>query len=210
MYNGERFNSISHLIGTLLAIAAAVLLIIRAALHGNAYDIVSACIYGACLILLYGVSTIYHSVHSPKLKQILQKTDHCSIYLLIAGSYTPYALVTLRGGWGWSLFGVSWGFALIGIIQEFIFGKGQRILSLLIYLLMGWLILVAIIPTIRLLPLPGLLWLGAGGLFYTVGIYWFVHDEQIKHGHGIWHLFVLLGSIAQYISIYGWVIGYNK
>lgn len=210
MYNGERFNSISHLIGTLLAIAAATVLIIRAALHGNAYDIVAACIYGACLILLYGASTLYHSIRSARIKHILQKTDHCSIYLLIAGSYTPYALVTLRGGWGWSLFGISWGFALIGIIQELIFGKGKRILSLLIYLLMGWLILFAIIPTVRLLPLPGLIWLALGGIFYTVGIYWFVHDEDIKHGHGIWHLFVLLGSIAQYISIYGWVIGYQK
>ncbi|SUO94361.1 PAQR family membrane homeostasis protein TrhA [Suttonella ornithocola] len=209
MYYGERFNSISHLVGTILAITGTVLLIIRGAIHGTAYDVVSSAIYGATLILLYGASTIYHTIRSAKIKAILQKLDHCSIYLLIAGSYTPYALVTLRGGWGWSIFGVVWGLAIIGIIQEFLFAKGARILSLALYLLMGWLVLVAIVPIVRQLPNWGLFWLAAGGVFYTVGVYWYVNDEKIRHGHGIWHLFVLAGSIAQFISIYGWVIGYG-
>lgn len=208
MYDGEKFNSISHLIGALFAIAGTVLLVIRAAYRGNAYDITAAAIYGATLIILYGASTVYHMVRHQQAKKILQKLDHCSIYLLIAGSYTPYALVTLRGGWGWSIFGVVWGLALFGIIQEFIFGKGARILSLVIYLLMGWLIVVAIVPTVRLLPSWGLFWLALGGVCYTVGVYWFINDEKIKHGHGIWHLFVLAGSVTQYVSIYGWVIGY--
>ena len=209
MYRGERFNSISHLLGTVFAVTATVLLIVRAAYHGGVYDVVAASVYGASLIVLYGASTIYHSIRSQHVKHMLQKVDHCSIYLLIAGTYTPYALVTLRGGWGWSLFGISWGLALFGIIQEFIFGKGQRILSLIIYMLMGWLILYAIVPTVRLLPTGGLVWLIIGGLCYTVGVYWYVNDEKIKHGHGIWHLFVLAGSVAHFISIYGWVIGYD-
>lgn len=209
MYHGERFNSITHLLGTIFAIAGTVLLIIRSARHGTAYDVTAAAIYGATLIILYCASSVYHMVRRPMLKKALQKLDHCSIYLLIAGSYTPYALVTLRGGWGWSLFGVVWGLAVFGIIQEFIFAKGARILSLIIYLLMGWMIIVAIVPTVRLLPGWGLFWLAAGGLCYTIGVYWFVNDEKIRHGHGIWHLFVLAGSAAQYLSIYGWVIGYQ-
>lgn len=209
MYHGERFNSWSHLLGALFAVAATVLLLIRAVYHGDAYHVVAAAVYGASMIALYSASTLYHSVRSPRAKRVLKKIDHCSIYLLIAGSYTPYTLVTVRGAWGWSIFGVCWGLALLGIIQEFIFGKGNRVLSLVLYLAMGWLVLIAIKPTIDALPTPGLIWLAIGGVLYTAGVYWYVNDEKIAHGHGIWHLFVLAGSIAQFISIYGWVIGYG-
>ncbi|UJF23745.1 hemolysin III family protein [Suttonella sp. R2A3] len=209
MYPGERFNSWSHLIGSLLAIIATVVLIVRGARYGDAYHVVAAAIYGSSLILLYSASTFYHSLRSPRAKRFFKKIDHCAIYLLIAGSYTPYTLITLRGAWGWSIFGVSWALALIGIAQEFIFAKGNRVLSLVLYLTMGWLVLVAIMPIVEALAAPGLIWLAVGGVFYTLGVYWYVNDEKIRHGHGIWHVFVLAGSVAQFISIYGWVIGYS-
>ncbi len=208
MYPSERFNAYSHLIGTALAIAATVLLIVKASLHGTATQIVAVCIYGASLTLLYAGSTLYHSVRQPRLKSRLQKLDHCAIYLLIAGSYTPFTLVTLDGAWGWSLFGVSWGLAVFGVIQDLTFGKDLpgRWLSLLIYVLMGWLVVVAVKPLLGSLSTAGLWWLLAGGLAYSIGIYWFVNDEKIRHGHGIWHLFVLLGSGCQFISIYLYVV----
>ena len=130
------------------------------------------------------------------------------IYLLIAGSYTPFTLIPLKGGWGWSLFGVSWGLALFGIIQELTIGRKseKRLLSMMIYVIMGWLILVAVSPLVRALPFAGLFWLTLGGILYSAGIYWFVNDAKIKHGHGIWHLFVLGGSIAQFLCIYFYVL----
>lgn len=206
MYEGERFNAYSHLVGTALAIVATVLLIVKASLGGNPYAIVAASLYGASLILLYSGSTIYHSVYSPGAKQIWQKWDHCAIYLLIAGSYTPFTLVTLNGAWGWSLFGVTWGLAVLGIIQELAWRSSTRILSLILYVAMGWCVVVAVKPLMAALHPVALFWLVAGGVAYSAGIYWYVNDEKIRHGHGIWHLFVLAGSICQFISIYVWVI----
>lgn len=205
MYFGERFNAYSHLIGTIFAIVGTVLLLIHTADH-NAYHIVSAAIYGTCLILLYIGSTFYHSLHPNRAKAALQKFDHCAIYLLIAGSYTPFTLVTLQGAWGWSLFGVSWGLCLFGIIQELTLGRRTRKLSMLLYVVMGWLVVVAAYPLFKNLTYWGLFWLILGGLLYSIGIYWFINDEKIKHGHGIWHLFVLGGSIAQFICIYYFVL----
>ncbi|AOY01085.1 hemolysin III family protein [Jeongeupia sp. USM3] len=201
MYRGERFNSYSHLLGTLLAITGLVVLVVVASLYGNAWQIVSVSIYGATLVLLYGASTLYHSIRHPGAKKVLQKFDHCAIYLLIAGSYTPFSLVTLRGPWGWALFGISWGLALIGIVQELLIGKRTRVFSLIIYVLMGWLILIAMKPLEMALPAGGMAWLVAGGVIYSVGIVFFVLDEKIRHGHGIWHLFVLAGSICHFFSI---------
>lgn len=201
MHVGERFNSITHLVGTVLSVAGLCALVTIAALHGDAYKIVSLSIYGAMLCTLYGISTLYHSVRSPKLKAVLQKCDHSAIYLLIAGSYTPFTLVTLRGPWGWSLFGVSWGLAAFGIAQELTLGRRTRIVSMTLYVLMGWLALVAIRPLIHSLPAAGTAWLLAGGLIYSAGIYFFVNDERIRHGHGIWHLFVLGGSLCQFVSV---------
>ncbi|MCA8367548.1 PAQR family membrane homeostasis protein TrhA, partial [Burkholderia contaminans] len=138
---------------------------------------------------------------NPRLKAILQKCDHSAIYLLIAGSYTPFTLVTLRGPWGWSLFGVSWGLAVFGIVQELTLGRRTRLLSMILYVAMGWLALVAVRPLIHALPPVGTAWLVAGGLIYSAGIYFFINDERIRHGHGIWHLFVLAGSLCQFVSV---------
>ncbi|MDO4693244.1 MAG: hemolysin III family protein [Eikenella sp.] len=208
MYAGERFNAYSHLAGTLLAVAGTVFLLLKAADSGSTYKTVAAAAYGSCLILLYAGSTLYHSIRQPRWKRWLQQADHCAIYLLIAGSYTPFTLVTLQGGWGWSLFGVSWGLALIGIIQELAVGhkSEKRLLSMVLYVVMGWLVLVAVYPLVKTLPPAGLAWLVAGGLCYSAGIYWFVNDEKIRHGHGIWHLFVLAGSLTQFVCIYAYVI----
>ena len=205
MYHGERFNAYTHLIGAMLAVAALVLMIIKA---DDSYRLASAITYGVCLSLLYLGSTLYHSIPQPKIKAVLQKVDHCMIYLLIAGSYTPFTLIPLKGEWGWSIFGVSWGLAFLGIIQELTIGRKseKRLLSMIIYVVMGWLILVALFPLVQSLSSAGLFWLALGGILYSVGIYWFVKDKKIKHGHGIWHLFVLGGSLAQFICIYFYVL----
>ena len=200
MYYGERFNSISHLIGAGLALAGAAVLVGLAAHLGDPWKIVSFSIYGAMLVALYVASTLYHSVHG-RAKAVLRKLDHCSIYLLIAGSYTPFALVSLRGPWGWSLLGVVWGLALLGILQEIWFAKGARVLSLVIYVLMGWLALVAVSPLWDALTPLGFAWLAAGGAFYTVGIVFYATDHKVRHGHGVWHLFVLAGSSCHFFTV---------
>lgn len=205
MYYGEKFNSISHLAGAVLSAIGTVLLIVLAARLGDPWKIVSFSIYGAMLLALYVGSTLYHSVRG-QAKDVLRKFDHCAIYLLIAGSYTPFVLVTLRGPWGWSLFGAVWGLALVGIVQEIWFAKGARLLSLAIYVLMGWLALIAIVPLISALTMAGFAWLAAGGLLYTVGIIFYVRDEKIRHGHGIWHLFVLGGSTCHYFAVLLYVV----
>jgi hemolysin III len=200
MYLGERFNGISHLIGTVLAIAGLAVLVTIAGLQHDPWKVVSFSLYGTTLVILYLISTLYHSVRG-RAKAVLQKCDHSAIYLLIAGSYTPFALVTLRGAWGWTLFGLSWGLALFGIVQELTLGRRTRILSMILYVLMGWLVLVAIVPLVKALSTGGLIWLALGGVLYSVGIYWFINDEKIRHGHGIWHLFVLGGSLCQFLSV---------
>lgn len=208
MYQGERFNAYSHLVGAVLAVIGMVLLLVKAAQTQDVYKIISSAAYGTCLIVLYVGSTIYHSIKSPGAKGVLQKFDHCAIYLLIAGSYTPFTLVTLHGAWGWSLFGVSWGLAAFGIIQELTISRNseRRLLSMILYVVMGWLVVVAIYPLLKTMTAGGLFWLVLGGVLYSSGIYWFVNDEKIKHGHGIWHLFVLAGSLAQFICVYFYVI----
>jgi hemolysin III len=201
MHFGERFNSISHLIGTVLSVAGLTALVVMGSLEGDPYKIVSFAVYGAMLVVLYLISTLYHWVRSPRVKAILQKCDHSAIYLLIAGSYTPFTLVTLRGPWGWSLFGVSWGLAALGITQELTLGRRTRSVSMVLYVLMGWLALVAVHPLVTALPPAGTAWLVAGGVIYSAGIYFFINDERIRHGHGIWHLFVLAGSLCQFVSV---------
>lgn len=200
MYHGERFNSISHLAGAGLALVGSVLLIVLAARLGDAWKIVSFSIYGAMLVSLYVLSTLYHSVRG-RAKNLLRKLDHCAIYLLIAGSYTPFALVSLRGAWGWSLLGVVWGLALLGIVQEIWFAKGARVLSLVIYVLMGWLALVAVSPLWQALTPAGFAWLAAGGACYTLGIIFYATDHKVRHGHGLWHLFVLGGSTCHFFTV---------
>jgi hemolysin III len=200
MYYGERFNSISHLIGVALAAIGSILLIVFAARLGDPWKVVSFSIYGGMLLALYLTSTLYHSVRGPA-KDVLRKLDYCAIYLLIAGSYTPFTLVSLRGAWGWSLFGAVWGLALLGIAQEIWLARGARLWSLVIYVLMGWLALIAIVPLIHALTWHGFFWLAAGGLFYTIGIIFYATDHKVRHGHGVWHLFVLGGSACHYFAV---------
>ena len=200
MYHGERFNAYTHLVGALLALAGAVVLIVLGAMKQDVWKIVSFAIYGASLVMLYSASTLYHSTRG-RLKAFFRKVDHTAIYLLIAGSYTPFTLVTLRGPWGWWLFGVIWVLALLGILQEFWLGKRTRVLSLIIYVLMGWIALVAVMPLVDTLSPAGFAWLAAGGLAYTAGIVFYVYDERFTHWHGIWHLFVVAGSALHYIAI---------
>ncbi len=200
MYHGERFNGVTHLLGAVLAAAGATVLVVIAARAGDAWKIVSFTVYGTLLFALYVLSTLYHSTRG-RAKAVFRKLDHCSIYLLIAGTYTPFTLITLRGAWGWSLFGVIWGLAVVGIVQEAWLGKGARIISLVIYLLMGWVGVIAVKPLIAALTPAGFAWLAAGGVFYTVGIIFYALDETLRHGHGIWHLFVLAGSASHYLAL---------
>ncbi len=200
MYYGERLNSSTHLMGAVLAVAGAAVLVVLAARLGDPWKIVSFSIYGVTLFALYTLSTLYHSTRG-KVKRVFQKLDHCTIYLLIAGTYTPFTLVTLRGAWGWSLFGVIWGLAALGIAQEAWLGKGARVLSVVIYVLMGWLSMIAIEPLIAALTPAGFASLAAGGLFYTGGIVFYALDAKLRHAHGIWHLFVLAGSVCHYLAI---------
>ncbi|WP_339544081.1 PAQR family membrane homeostasis protein TrhA [Pseudomonas sp. RA_35y_Pfl2_P32] len=205
MYHGERFNAWSHLFGAVAAFVGVVWLLVVASLDGSPWKIVSVAIYGVTLLVLYSVSTVYHSVRG-RAKVIMQKVDHLSIYLLIAGSYTPFCLVTLRGPWGWSLFGIVWALAVIGMLQEIKPRSEARILSLVIYAVMGWIVLVAVKPLIAALGTAGFAWLATGGVFYTVGIIFFALDSRLRHAHGIWHLFVITGSLLHFVAILLYVI----
>jgi len=200
MYYGERFNSITHAVGACLAAAGGTVLVTVAARGGDPWKITSFSIYAAMLLVLYLTSSLYHAVRGMA-KDVLRKIDHCAIYLLIGGTYTPFALVTLRGAWGWSMFGIVWSLALLGIAQEIWYAKGARGLSLIIYMTMGWLAVIGIQPLIAALGWEGFAWLAAGGLFYTAGIAFYANDHKVRHGHGIWHLFVLGGSICHYIAV---------
>jgi len=205
MYHGEKLNAWTHLLGAVLALVGGVVLVVLAARTGDPWKIVSVSIYGATLVLLYSFSTLYHSFRG-RAKDIFQKLDHQSIYLLIAGSYTPFCLVTLRGPWGWSLLAVVWGLAVVGSVQEFWLKSEARVLSVVIYVVMGWAVLAALLPLLRALGTAGFVWLAAGGLAYTVGIIFYALDSRLPHAHGIWHLFVLAGSAAQYVAILLYVL----
>lgn len=205
MYHGERFNAWTHLVGALLACLGAIWLQVLAALGGSLAEMVSVAIYGISLVLLYSISTLYHSLRG-RAKVIMRKLDHLSIYLLIAGSYTPFCLVTLAGPWGWTLFGVVWSLALLGMLQEIKPRSEARVLSLVIYAVMGWIVLVAVKPLLAALGGAGFAWLLAGGICYTVGIVFFVFDERFRHWHGIWHLFVMGGSLLHFIAVLFYVL----
>ena len=205
MYYGEKFNSISHIIGAVAAAAGLVTLVVLAAHQGDPWKIVSFSIYGITLLLLYTFSTLYHSLRG-RAKSFFRKLDHYSIYLLIAGTYTPFTLVSMRGAWGWTLFGMIWSLATIGIVLDSLPQKEPRILPLIIYIVMGWLCLIAIKPLLQALPSYGFAWLLAGGLFYTIGIIFYALDDRVRYAHGIWHLFVLAGSLCHYITIFFYVL----
>ena len=205
MYYGEKFNALTHLVAAIAALAGAVVLVVLAGLTGDPWKIVGVSIYGATLVLLYTFSVLYHSVRGPA-KNVLRQFDHQSIYLLIAGSYTPFCLVTLRGAWGWSLIGVVWGLAVLGGLQELRAKSDARILSVVIYVVMGWAALAALVPLWHALGAAGFAWVVAGGLFYTVGIVFYALDTRVVHAHGVWHLFVMAGSAAHYVAILLYVI----
>lgn len=201
----EIASSITHGIGTALGIAALVILVVLAARQGDAWRIVSFSIYGTTLILLYLASTLYHAIQHPGAKKVFRILDHSSIFLLIAGTYTPFLLVSLRGGWGWSLFGVIWALAITGIVFKAIFIQRMKKFSLVIYILMGWLILIALKPLLAHIPKAGLWWLAGGGLAYTGGAVFYAM-KSVKYTHAVWHLFVLGGSICHFFAILLYVL----
>ena len=177
MHKEEIFNSISHLVGAVSALIGLVLLVVIASLQGDPWKIVSFSVYGFTLLLLFVFSTLYHSLLG-KSKAVFRKLDHSAIYLLIAGTYTPFTLVILRGGWGWSMFGIIWGLAVLGIVLDLLPQKGRRVIPVIIYLLMGWMGVIAIKPLLRLFPPAGLLWILAGGIFYTLGIVFYIMGRK--------------------------------
>lgn len=196
----ELFNVITSLLGALAAPVGVTALLVTAVRQGDPWKIVSFSIYGSTLLLLFAVATLYHALQG-RIKTVLRKLDHVAIYLLIAGTYTPFSLVTLRGPWGWTLFWLVWGAAIFGILQEQR-RSGQRwIPPLAIYLGMGWLIVLAARPLLQSLPWPGVVWLAAGGLFYTGGSVFFLLDSRFAWAHGLWHLCVLTGSLSHYLAV---------
>ena len=200
MYPGEFFNSITHLVGAVLALMGATFLVTLAGFEGGATRIISFTVYGVTLFLLYLSSTLYHSLRG-RAKSILRIIDHHAIYLLIAGTYTPFTLLALQGETGWWLFGAVWALASCGMIMDTVRGGGGGLWSVMIYLLMGWLILLALDDMMAALPLAGFVWLVTGGILYTLGVIFYLLDQRWPWCHGIWHLFVLAGSASHYFAI---------
>jgi len=207
MYYGEKLNSITHLVGAVLALVGFGALLTISIQQHNPLLIISFCIFGVTLILLYTMSTLYHSFHPPKLKKIFQKLDHVSIYLLIAGTYTPYMLVSLREHNGLIMLTFVWLLAVIGLLLDIFIPKRIEWLQVLIYLVMGWICTLNFSVLQAAIPVAGVVWLTAGGIAYTVGVVFYVLDnmKKLRHAHGIWHLFVLSGSICHFISIVAYV-----
>ncbi len=201
----ELANAISHGLGIALSIAGLVLMVTLAAMHSDAWAVTSTAIFGAALVLLYTTSTLYHSFRDEQLKRLLRKFDHAAIFLLIAGTYTPFLLVSLRGPWGWSLFGVVWGLAAVGVTLKFWFAGRFRLLSTLIYIGMGWLVLAAFRPLMAALPRGGLVLLVAGGICYTGGAVFYLW-KRLPYHHAVWHLWVLAGSICHWAAVYLYVV----
>jgi hemolysin III len=195
----ELANSLTHGLGLGLAIACLVLLVVFATLKGSAWHVVSCSIYGTMLVVLYLSSTLYHATRHPGAKHVFNILDHSAIYLLVAGTYTPYTLGPLRGHGGWVLFGIVWGIAIVGIVFQSLFIHRYRALSVLSYLAMGWAVVFAIKPLVAYLPTPGVVWLAAGGLCYTIGVVFYAVKQPFFHA--IWHLFVLAGSLCHFFSI---------
>ncbi|MGH9560227.1 MAG: PAQR family membrane homeostasis protein TrhA [Terracidiphilus sp.] len=196
----ELANTVTHGIGLGLSIAGFAVLLVLAIVRSGAWQIVSCAIYGVSLICVYASSTLYHCLLSQRMRRIFKVFDHCAIFLLIAGTYTPFLLVNLRGGWGWSLLGIVWGLAAAGIVLKVWFVDRYPILSTGVYLLMGWLALIAVKPLLELVPTVGLIWLLAGGLIYTFGVV-FYGWKKIPYNHAIWHLFVMAGSACHYFAV---------
>lgn len=204
--NGEEIaHTITHGIGVLLSIGGLVLLVAYSTLYGDKWHIISSSIYGATLILLYTSSTLYHGIPHPDAKRVLRQFDHAAIFLLIAGTYTPFTLVNLRGNWGWTLFGLVWGLAIVGMLLELATRQRYPRLSLALYLGLGWLVVIAIEPMLENVNSGGLVLLLAGGLSYSLGVIFYVR-KQLAYHHAIWHVFVLAGSILHFLAVFFYVI----
>jgi hemolysin III len=201
----EKINIISHAFGFISSIVAMILLVTHANLHGDVRHIVSFSIFGASLIILYAVSTFYHSAQKAESRIRLRVVDHASIYILIAGTYTPFTLVTLHGKIGWVIFGISWGLAITGMILKLFFTGKYNLISSIMYVLIGWIIVFALKPLINNLPLEGLLWLFAGGISYTIGAILY-SIKKIKFNHAIFHMFVLFGSFCHFMTVFFYVL----
>jgi len=201
----ELANAITHGIGLILSLAGFAVLLVFAILRGGPLQIVSCAVYGTTLVCVYAASTLYHTLSWPRARRALKIFDHCAIYLLIAGTYTPFTLVSLRGGWGWSLFAIVWALAMAGIVFKFWFIDHFKILSTALYLAMGWIALIAIRPLLTSIPAHGIYWLFAGGLLYSIGVGFFA-ARGLRFGHAIWHLFVIAGSACHYFAVLFYVI----
>ena len=196
----ELANSVSHGVALVAAVLGAPVLVVSAVRKGDPAGVVGASVFAATMVLLYLASTLYHALPGPRAKRILRMLDHGAIYLLIAGTYTPFTLGVLRGGWGWALFGIVWGLAAAGIVLKAVGGVRFPVLSTVVYLGMGWLVVVAAEPVWQRVALPGLLWLLAGGLMYTAGV-GFYAATRVRYAHAIWHLFVVGGSACHFVAV---------
>jgi hemolysin III len=206
MSRGEEIaNSVTHGVGVALSVAGFAVLVVIAAATGDPWRVTAAGIYGATLVLLYAASTLYHALPGARVKAVFRRLDHAAIYLLIAGTYTPFVLGPLRGAWGWSLFGVVWGLAVVGVVLKSVFGIRLAALSTAVYIAMGWMVLVAAAPLAARVPAAGVRWLVAGGVSYTLGVVFFAL-ERVRYAHAVWHLFVLAGSAAHYWAVAGYAL----
>ncbi|BBE30197.1 hemolysin D [Tepiditoga spiralis] len=201
----EIFNSITHGVGALLSLIALILLLVSSFLKGNTLHAASALVYSLTLFTLYLFSTLYHAIPNKKAKSVFKIFDHSSIFLLIAGTYTPFTLITIGGDLGWRVFAIIWSIAIFGILKEIFIKKKMVVLSTLIYLSMGWMVVFVLKPVVSNLPFWGLIWLIIGGLFYTAGTAFYI-VKKIPYFHSVWHLFVLAGSVSHFICIYFYVV----
>jgi len=204
----ELANSITHGIAAVTSVVGLVLLVVFACINGNVWHVVSFAVYGTTLVLLFTASTLYHSFKSPRIKDFLHIVDHSSIYLLIAGTYTPILIGAMRGWWGWSIFCFIWTFALVGIVLKIFFTGRFKVLSTIMYLAMGWTALIAVRPLIRVLPPWGLFWLVAGGVMYSVGVIFYMW-KKLPYSHAIWHLFVFAASMCHFVCIMFYVLPWH-
>ncbi|HAN77470.1 MAG TPA: hemolysin D [Bacteroidales bacterium] len=204
----EMFNVITHALGIGLSIAGLGILVVSAIRFGDVWHIVSFSIYGVSLIFLYTASTIFHSLLKVRPKFYANIVDHSAVYILIAGTYTPFTLITLRGSWGWTIFGIVWGLAILGVTYKIFMNTKYRVLSTIVYLLMGWVIIIAVKPLYDNLASGGLWLLALGGLSYSIGVVFYTF-RKIPWGHGIWHIFVLLGSVLHFFSVYLYLLPGN-
>lgn len=202
----EIANSISHGVGLVAALAAVPVLVIVTLKLGTTINLVAACVFAASMVLMYFTSAFYHILPAGRIKHVARKLDHAAIFLLIAGTYTPFTLGVLNGIWGWTLFGLIWSIAVFGLVLMVFDRLTNQWLSNGLYLAMGWLVLIAVVPLLSRMPLPGMLWLLAGGLAYSLGVAFYATDSKLRFGHLIWHLFVLTGTVCHFFAVLWYAI----